>query len=66
MFEEIISQWERLSDEKKFLVRKISLFSIGLYVLLQLVGFLIPMAIATSIGFWVYKSLVDKNPKVLR
>ncbi len=61
-----IQYWQNMAEDKKLLIKKIAIAAIGLYVLVQLVGFLLPIAIFLSIGYWGYKSFIDQNPRVLR
>ena len=62
---EPIKLWQNLSNDNKFLVKGTALAAIGLYVLLQLLTLLLPLAITAGISYWAYKAFVDKNPKVL-
>ena len=66
MLESISSYWQGLTDENKTFVKRIGIASIALYVLLQLVTLLLPIAFTAGIGFLVYKNVIDKNPKVLK
>ena len=62
---EPIKLWENLSDENKSLVKGTALAALGLYVLLQLATFFLPLAITVGISYWAYKAFIDKNPKIL-
>ena len=62
---EPIKLWQNLSNDNKSLVKGTALAAIGLYVLLQLLTLLLPLAITAAISYWAYKAFVDKNPKVL-
>ena len=62
---EPIKLWQNLSNDNKSLVKGTALAAIGLYVLLQLLTLLLPLAITAGISYWAYKAFVDKNPKVL-
>ncbi len=68
MLESFRSLWQKQTEENKSLAKKVAIASIGLYALLQLVSFILPIAIAIAIGigFWCYKSFFDKNPRILR
>ncbi len=63
---EPVKLWQNLSEENKSLVKGILIAALGLYVLLQLATLFLPLAIAAGIGYWAYKTFVDKNPKVLK
>ena len=62
---EPIKLWQNLSNDNKSLVKGTALAAIGLYVLLQLLTLLLPLAITAGISYWAYKAFVDKNPRVL-
>lgn len=66
MLESLLSLWQKQTDENKSLVKRIAMASIAVYVVLQLLSFILPIALAIGLGIWIYKGLIDKNPKILR
>ncbi len=62
---EPVKLWQNLSDENKSLVKGTTLAAFGLYVLLQLATLFLPLVITAGISYWVYKTFIDKNPKIL-
>ena len=63
---QLIESWENLSDANKALLKKILAAAIGLYVLLQLIGFLFPIVLTGGIAYWCYKQYIDPNPRILK
>ena len=61
-----IQFWQNMSDEGKLVAKQIGLAAIGLYVLMQLLGFLIPILLIGAFGYWLYKIFFDPNPKILK
>ena len=66
MIELIQNQWKEMTDDNKLLVKQIGVAAITLYVALQLISLLLPIAITLISGHWIYKSLAKKNPKIMR
>ncbi len=58
--------WENMTDDTKILIKKIGFSAIGLYVAMQLLSFVFPIVLISAIGYWLYKSIFDKNPKILK
>jgi len=63
MFESILSYWKSLSEGHKLLVKELAIAAIGLYILLHLVSFFLPLLITAGIFYWMYKSLSELNSK---
>ena len=66
MVEKITSYWQELTDENKLLIKQIGIASVALYVVFQLVGFLIPIVITGYACYWVYKNVLTENPRVMK
>ena len=66
MIDSINSYWQKLTEDKKLFLIKLGFASIALYVALQLLSLLLPIFITGAIGLWVYKNLINPNPKVLK
>ena len=66
MVEKVTSYWQELTDENKLLIKLIGIASVALYVVFQLVGFLLPIAIAGYACYWVYKNVLTENPRVMK
>ena len=63
---QLIQSWENLSESNKALLKKILVASIGLYVLLQLIGFFFPIALTLGVAFWCYKQYIGPDPRILK
>ena len=66
MVEKITSYWQELTDENKLLIKQIGIASVALYVVFQLVGFLLPVVITGYSCYWVYKNVLIENPRVMK
>ena len=66
MVEKITSYWQELTDENKLLIKQIGIASVALYVVFQLVGFLLPVVITGYACYWVYKNVLTENPRVMK
>ena len=66
MVKQITSYWQELTDGNRLLIKQIGIASVALYVLFQLVGFLLPIAITGYAGYWVYKNVLTENPRVMK
>ena len=66
MVENITSYWQELTDENKLLIKQIGIGSVALYVVFQLVGFLLPVVINGYACYWVYKNVLTENPRVMK
>ena len=62
----LIETWEKISEENKLLIKKFTLASLGIYILLQLIGFLFPIVVTVGVGFWAYKNYIEPNPRILK
>ena len=63
---QLIESWKNLSEPNKALIKKLSVASIALYILLQLIGFLFPIALTLGVAYWCYKQYIEPNPRVLK
>ena len=66
MVEKITSYWQELTDENRMLIKQIGIASVALYVVFQLVGFLLPVVITGYACYWVYKNVLTENPRVMK
>ena len=66
MVEKIAGYWQELTDDNRLLIKQIGIASLALYVVFQLVGFLLPIAITGYAGYWVYKNVLTENPRVMK
>ncbi|WP_320677033.1 hypothetical protein [Prochlorococcus sp. MIT 1300] len=66
MIEKITGYWQDLTDDNRLLIKQIGVAAIALYVVFQLVGFLLPIAITGYACYWVYKNVLTENPKVMK
>ena len=66
MFEKITGYWQELTDDNRLLIKQIGIASVALYVVSQLLGFLLPIAITGYAGYWVYKNVFTENPRVMK
>ena len=66
MVEKVTSYWQDLADENKLLIKQIGIASVALYVVFQLVGFLLPVVITGYACYWVYKNVLTENPIVMK
>ena len=66
MVEKITSYWQELTDENRLLIKQIGIASVTLYVVFQLVGFLLPVVITGYACYWVYKNVLTENPRVMK
>ena len=66
MVKKITSYWQELTDENKLLIKQIGIASVALYVVFQLVGFLLPVVITGYACYWVYKNVLTENPRVMK
>tara|TARA_B100001250_G_scaffold317316_1_gene279767 strand:- start:182 stop:382 length:201 start_codon:yes stop_codon:yes gene_type:complete len=66
MVEKVTSYWQDLADENKLLIKQIGIASVALYVVFQLVGFLLPVVITGYACYWVYKNVLTENPRVMK
>ena len=66
MVEKITSYWQELKNENRLLIKQIGIASVALYVVFQLVGFLLPVAITGYACYWVYKNVLTENPRVIK
>ncbi len=66
MVEKITSYWQELTDENRLLIKQIGIASVALYVVFQLVGFLLPVVITGYACYWVYKNVLTENPRVVK
>ena len=66
MVEKITSYWQELTDGKRLLIKQIGIASVALYVAFQLLGFLLPIAIAGYSCYWVYKRVLNENPRIMK
>ena len=65
MFESITTFWQNMTDEKKLLVRQLAIAALALHIVIQLIGFLLPIIFTAVIIFWVYKNILNKNPRIM-
>ena len=66
MVEKITSYWQELTDDNRLLIKQLGIASVALYVVSQLVGFLLPLAITGYVCYWVYKNVLTENPRVMK
>ena len=66
MVKKITSYWQELTDENRLLIKQIGIASVALYVVIQLVGFLLPVVITGYACYWVYKNVLTENPRVMK
>ena len=66
MVEKINGYWQELTDDNRRLVKRLGIASVSLYVVFQFVGFLLPIAITGYAGYWVYKNVLNENPRVMK
>ena len=66
MVEKITSYWQDLTDENRLLIKRIGIASVVLYVVFQLVGFLLPVVITGYACYLVYKNVLTENPRVMK
>ena len=66
MVEKITSYWQELTDENRLLIKQIGIASVSLYVVFQLVGFLLPVVITGYACYWVNKNVLAENPRVMK
>ena len=66
MVEKITSYWQELTDENRLFIKQIGIASVALYVVFQLVGFLLPVVITGYACYWVYKNVLTENPRVMK
>ena len=66
MVEKITSYWQELTDENKLLIKQIGIASVALYVVFQLVGFLLPVVITGYACYWVFKNVLTENPRLMK
>tara|TARA_B100000700_G_scaffold329531_1_gene451574 strand:+ start:1913 stop:2113 length:201 start_codon:yes stop_codon:yes gene_type:complete len=66
MVEKITNYWQELTDENRLLIKQICIASVALYVVFQLVVFLLPVAITGYACYWVYKNVLTENPRVIK
>ena len=66
MIESIQTLWKELTDDNKLLVKQIGVAAIALYIALQLISVVLPIAVTSISCYWVYKNLVNKNPKIMK
>ena len=66
MVEKITSYWQELTDENKLLIKQIGIASVALYVIFELVAFLLPLVIAGYACCWVFKKVLTENPRVMK
>ena len=64
MVEKITSYWQELTDENKLLIKQIGIASVALYVVFQLVAFLLPVVITGYACYWAYKNVLTENSRV--
>ncbi len=60
---EPIKLWQNLSNEDQALARRIQIAALVLYVFLQIVNFLLPLAITAIIAFGLYQEFCVNQPK---
>ena len=65
MVKKITGQLQDLTDDNRLLIKQIGIASVALYVVFQLVGFLLPIAITGYAGYWVYKNVLTESPRVM-
>ena len=66
MAEKITSYLQELTDDNRLLIKKLCIASVALYVVFQLLGFLLPLAITGLACYWVYKNVLTENPRVMK
>ena len=66
MVEKIDGYWQELTDDNRLLIKQIGIASVALYVVFQLVGFLLPVVITGYACYWVYKNVLTENPRVMK
>ena len=66
MVEKIAGYWQELTDDNRLLIKQIGIASVALYVVFQLVGLLVPVAITGYACYWVYKNVLTENPRVMK
>ena len=66
MIDKIAGYWQELTDDNRLLIKQIGIASIALYVVFQVVGLLLPIAITGYAGYWVYKNVLTENPRVMK
>ena len=48
------------------LIKQMGIASVALYVVFQLVGFLLPVVITGYACYWVYKNVLTERPRVMK
>ena len=66
MVEKVIRYWQELTDESKLLIKHIGFASVALYVVFQLVGFLLPVVITGYACYWVCNNVFAENPRAMK